>query len=33
MDINQYIDDAIAFLFQNRIYDVNDIDENKRIEK
>lgn len=32
MDINQYIDDAIAFLFQNRIYDVNDIDENKRIE-
>ena len=32
MDINVYIDDIVSFLFQNGIYDINDIDERKRIE-
>lgn len=32
MDINKYIDEIVSFLFQNGIYDINDIDERKRIE-
>ena len=32
MDINKYIDEVVSFLFQNGIYDINDIDERKRIE-
>ena len=32
MDINKYIDEIVSFLFQTGIYDINDIDERKRIE-
>ena len=32
MDINKYKDEIVLFLFQNGIYDINDIDERKRIE-
>lgn len=32
MDINEYIDNIVSFLFQNGIYDINDPDERKKVE-